>query len=245
MNTPGRCFGIGVGPGDPELMTLKAARHIASADVIVSLAKKGAGGGNARRIANAHIADGKRELALEYPVTTEALPDGVSYEGLLIDFYDASAKQIAELLEEGLEVGVLCEGDPLFYGSFMYLLNRLAPNYEVEVVPGVSSMLGAASVVGSPIACLNEVLTVLSGVLSHEQLVRRLQATDCAVIMKLGRNLERVRGAVEDAGMLERAIYVERATMENQKVSPLRVADAKTSPYFSLIVIPSASAPTR
>lgn len=239
----GRCYGIGVGPGDPELVTLRALRAIREVDLVVYLAKKGAVG-NARRIVDSHLAPGQAELRLEYPLTTEAVSKEV-YEEQLVQFYDDGAAAVAAELDAGRDVGVLCEGDPMFFGSFMYLLNRLAPTYEVKVIPGVASMFGAASVLASPLVCFNETFTVLSGVLPADELTRKLESTDVAVIMKIGRNLGTVRDAVNRAGLLERAMYVERATMENQRVCALKDADETTSPYFSMVVIPSATAHVR
>ncbi|MCU4186275.1 precorrin-2 C(20)-methyltransferase [Acidiferrimicrobium sp. IK] len=240
----GRLWGLGVGPGDPELVTLKAYRILRDADVVAWFAATGRES-NARRAVAVHLRPGQEELPLIYPVTTETLPAEVSYEGLLAKFYDEAAASIGALLDDGRDVAVLCEGDPLFYGSYMYLHNRLAAYYDHEVVPGVPSMLAGAAVLGTPLVSLNEMLTVLSGVLPADELYRRLVSADAVVIMKLGRNLAKVRDCVERAGLLARAWYVERATMEAQRVLPLADADAARAPYFSLVVIPSATAPGR
>ncbi|MDA8292433.1 MAG: precorrin-2 C(20)-methyltransferase, partial [Actinomycetota bacterium] len=199
---------------------------------------------NARAAAASHLRPGQRELALYYPVTTE-LAAGACYERLLSDFYDEAADRIASVLDEGTDVAVLCEGDPLFYGSYMYLHNRLAGRYRSEVVPGVPSIVAGAAVLGAPLVCRNEMLSVLSGVLPREELERRLAAAEAAVVMKLGRNLEKVRACVEAVGLLGRAWYVERATMPGQRILPLAAADPALSPYFSIVVIPSVEARTR
>ena len=240
----GRLYGLGVGPGDPELITLKALRLLQSADTVAWFVAAGRES-NARRAAACHLRPGVPELSLVYPVTTETLPEGVRYEDLLTDFYDASAACVADELDAGRDVAVLCEGDPLFYGSYMYLHNRLADRYDSTVVPGVPSMLASAAVLGAPLVCLNEALTVVSGVLPPEALTDRLRRCDAAVVMKLGRQLAKVRDCVTEAGLLERAWYVERATMATQKVCPLAEADAASAPYFSMVVIPSAAAPLR
>jgi precorrin-2/cobalt-factor-2 C20-methyltransferase len=153
-----------VGPGDPELLTLKAYRRLREADVVAWFAAVNRES-NARRAVAVHLRPGQEELPLTYPVTTERLPAGVSYEGLLAKFYDEAAADIGAQLDSGRDVAVLCEGDPLFYGSYMYLHNRLAAYYEHEVVPGVPSMLAGAAVLGAPLVSLNEMLSVLSGVL--------------------------------------------------------------------------------
>ena len=245
---PGRCIGVGVGPGDPELITVKALRAIQAAPVVAYFvaAKRTS---NARGVVEAeldrdHGRDRRRELCLTYPVTTE-MPAGGAYETLMADFYDASAKQIAEVLDAGDDVAVLCEGDPFFYGSFMYLHNRLHDRYEVEVIPGVPAMLAGSAALGAPLVCLNEVVSVLSGVLPVDELERRLRAADAVVVMKLGRNLAKVRDAVERAGLLDRAHYVERVTMASERLLPFADVDPSTAPYFSMVIIPSATAPKR
>jgi precorrin-2/cobalt-factor-2 C20-methyltransferase len=240
----GRCYGLGVGPGDPELLTLKALRILQSCPVVAYFAKS-TGPGNARTAVAPHLRPGQSELRLVYPLTTEEPPPGSSYEGLIVDFYDRSAKEIAEILDGGDDVAVLCEGDPLFFGSYMYLHHRLEDRYEMEVVPGVCAMLAGAAALGAPLASRDEVLSVISGVLPTDELVRRLLAADVAVIMKLGRNLVRVREAVERAGLLDRACYVERVTMASERILPLAEVDPSTSPYFSMVLIPSALAHTR
>lgn len=238
----GRLIGLGVGPGDPELLTLKALRLLRASPVIgyfVAKAKHHAGqGGNAFAIIEQHLLDEQQRLPLVYPVTTEKLEPPLTYEGVISDFYDTAAEQVAMHLDAGRDVAVICEGDPFFYGSYMYLHDRLAERYEAEVVPGVCSMLGGASVLGAPLVYRNQSLSVLSGVLPHEDLKRRLADADAAVIMKLGRNFPKVRQVLEELGLAERALYVERATMANQKIVPLDQVEPMSSPYFSLIIVP-------
>lgn len=241
--TTGRCFGVGVGPGDPELLTVKAARLIAECPVVAYF-RATRRESNARRIAEPYLASDQVEMPLVYPVTTEAIePD--RYETLLVDFYDESAKRLAEVLDEGRDVAVLCEGDPFFYGSYMYLHHRLADRYPTEVVPGVSSAVAGAAALGIPLGARDEVLTVLSGVLPVSELAQRIASADTAVVLKVGRNLARVREAVDRAGRLDDAHYVERVTMESERVAPLADVDVDGAPYFSMVVIPSAVARRR
>ncbi len=239
----GRLWGIGVGPGDPELLTVKAHRLIEQAGTVAWFAARGRPS-NARAAAARHIRPRQPELPLYYPVTTE-LPAGAEYEELLAGFYDEAAERIATVLDGGEDVAVLCEGDPFFYGSYMYLHNRLAGRYESEVVPGVTSLLAGAAVLGVPLVCRNETLSVLSGVLSRDELERHLVDVEAAVVMKLGRNLAKVRASVAAAGLLDRAWYVELATLPAQRVLPLAEADSSGAPYFSMVIIPSAEASTR
>jgi precorrin-2/cobalt-factor-2 C20-methyltransferase len=241
--TTGRCYGVGVGPGDPELMTLKAVRVFAECRVIASFSAVNRES-NARRVAESRLGPEHTEMRFVYPVTTEPV-DTATYETLIADFYDETAKRIAEVLDEGVDVAVLCEGDPFFFGSYMYLHTRLSDRYETEVIPGVSSALAGAAVIGSPLASRNEVFTVLSGVLDEDELANRIGAADAVVVMKVGRNLEKVRTAVTRAGALDRAHYIEWATMPVQRVVPLAEVDARTAPYFSIVVIPGVAAARR
>lgn len=238
----GRLLGLGVGPGDPELITLKALRLLQSAPVVgyfVAKAKANKGqGGNAFGIIEQHLTDAQRRLPLVYPVTTEKLEPPLTYEDVIADFYDTCAAQIALELDAGRDVAVICEGDPFFYGSYMYLHDRLAERYEAEVVPGVCSMLGCASVLGTPLVYRNQSLSVLSGVLPEEELEQRLRTAEAAVVMKLGRNFDKVRRVLQRLGLAERAHYVERATMHNQQIVPLDQVDPLASPYFSMILVP-------
>ncbi|MFB4391511.1 MULTISPECIES: precorrin-2 C(20)-methyltransferase [unclassified Pseudomonas] len=233
----GRLLGLGVGPGDPELITLKALRLLREAPVVAYFVAKGKRG-NAFGIIEGHLQAQQTLLPLVYPVTTEVLPAPLSYEQVISDFYDEAAVQVAEHLDAGRDVAVICEGDPFFYGSYMYLHDRLAQRFDAQVVPGVCSMLGGASVLGAPLVYRNQTLTVLSGVLPHAELKRRLADADAAVIMKLGRNFPKVRQVLTELGMDDRALYVERATMANQKIVALDEVDPQSSPYFSLIVVP-------
>ncbi|HBO1601807.1 precorrin-2 C(20)-methyltransferase [Pseudomonas aeruginosa] len=233
----GRLLGLGVGPGDPELITLKALRLLRAAPVVGYFVAKGKKG-NAFGIIEAHLDQAQVRLPLVYPVTTEKLEPPLCYETIISDFYDTAAEQLAAHLDAGRDVAVICEGDPFFYGSYMYLHDRLAMRYESEVVPGVCSMLGGAAVLGAPLVYRNQSLSVLSGVLPEEELRRRLADADAAVVMKLGRNFDKVRRVLVELGLERRALYVERATMANQRIVPLERVEPMASPYFSLIVVP-------
>jgi precorrin-2/cobalt-factor-2 C20-methyltransferase len=233
----GRLYGLGVGPGDPELITVKALRHLKEAPVVAYFVAKGKRG-NAFGIIEAHLDDAQTRLPLVYPVTTEALEPPLCYETIISAFYDESALAIADHLEAGRDVAVICEGDPFFYGSYMYLHDRLAGRFDATVVPGVCSMLGGVAVMGLPLVYRNQSLAVLSGVLSETELKLKLENADAAVIMKLGRNFDKVRRVLVELGLDARAHYVERATMANQRIVPLDQVDPMASPYFSLLVVP-------
>lgn len=232
----GRFYGVGVGPGDPELITRKAARLIAAADVVAYHAGVGKES-NARRIAAELFPPGVVEEQLTYPVTTGATDHPGGYAGALADFYEESAARLAAHLDAGREVVLLAEGDPLFYGSYMYMHDRLSSRYETEIVPGVPAFLAATAAAASPLVRQTDVLTVLPGTLPEPELARRLAGTDGAVVMKLGRTFPAVRRALEAAGRLDDALYVERASMPQERWLPVAEVDADSVPYFSLVVV--------
>nr|WP_170845183.1 precorrin-2 C(20)-methyltransferase [Chitinasiproducens palmae] len=236
----GTLYGIGVGPGDPELLTLKAVRLLRAAPVLAYFVAKGKKG-NAFSIVEPHLPPAQRQLPLVYPVTTETLPPPLDYETVIGDFYDEAAALLRIELDAGRDVAVICEGDPFFYGSYMYLHDRLAAHHPSEVVPGVCSMLGGAAVLGAPLVYRNQSLSVLSGVLPEPELRRKLADADAAVIMKLGRNFEKVRRVLVELGLDRRARYVERATMAAQRIVPIDEVEPMRSPYFSLLVVPGVA----
>lgn len=242
MSAPvsGRLIGVGVGPGDPELMTLKAVRALGEADVVAYFAKLG-NASHARAIAHPHFRMGAMELALGYPVTTEMPKDEAPYKAAITGFYDASAQAVAAHLDAGRTVAVLSEGDPMFYGSYMHLHVRLADRYDTQVIAGVTGMSGCWSQAGAPIAQGDDVLSVLPGTLPEVELARRLAEADAAVIMKVGRNLPKIRRALAAAGKLERAVYVERGTMSDTHNVPLAARDESPAPYFAIVLVPGWS----
>lgn len=234
--SPGRLYGVGVGPGDPDLMTLKAVRRIGACPVVAYFCKRGTKG-HARRIADGVITPDHIELPMVYPVTVELPPDHPDYGRQIEAFFDESAERIAAHLAAGRSVAALNEGDPFFYGSFMHLFLRLSTRFPTEVVPGVTSMVASASLLPRPLMLRDDVLSVIPGTLDEAALLRAITGAQACVVMKLGSNLPKVRRAIAAAGFTERAWYVERASMAEQRVMPLRDAP-DSAPYFSQIVIP-------
>jgi len=232
-----RLIGVGVGPGDPGLVTLNAIAALKEADVVAHFAKAG-NASNARTIAACHFKDGVEELPLLYPVTTEIPKSDAAYRDAIRAFYDGAARAVASRLDQGRIVAVIAEGDPLFYGSYMHLHVRLASRYPTEIVAGVTGMSGCWSSVGTPIAQGDDVFTVLPATLPEYELERRLADTDAAVVMKIGRHLAKVRRALDRAGRLDRAIYVERGTMTNAAVMPLVDKLDTVAPYFAMVLVP-------
>mgnify|MGYP001072954838 CR=1 FL=1 len=224
----GTLYGVGVGPGDPELLTLKAHRLIQAAAVIAYPAAEGVPS-FARQIVASYLNEDQREILMEMPMVAARFPAQ--------DVYDKGAKEISEALEAGLDVVVLCEGDPFFYGSFMYLFARLEDRYKTEIVPGVSSLMTCAAVARMPLVARNDRFTVLTGPMSDDEILAGLADSQAIAIMKVGRHLPRLVGLVKQAGLLDVAVYVERASLENQRVMPLADLAEATAPYFSMILI--------
>jgi len=233
----GKLLGVGVGPGDPELMTLKAMRALGAADVIAHFAKAG-NDSHSRAIVAQHLRPGVTELPLHYPVTTELPKASAGYRDAIAAFYDAAAETIATHLEAGRIVAVICEGDPMFYGSYMHLHTRLAPRFVAEIVAGVTGMSGCWSAAGMPIAQGDDVFTVLPATLPEAELARRLADADAAVVMKVGRHLPKLRRALDRSGRLPRALYVERGTMADAKMIPLAAKVDDDAPYFAVVLVP-------
>jgi precorrin-2 C20-methyltransferase/precorrin-3B C17-methyltransferase len=233
----GRLYGVGVGPGDPELVTLKAARLIREADV-VAYHSGTAGRSIARTIVADLIDPDATEELLIYPVTTGATDHPLGYYGAIEDFYDESAERLSKHLDAGRTVVVLAEGDPLFYSSYSYLHDRLAEHYPCEIVPGVTSVSAASAAVAVPISRHEDTFTVLPGTMTVPELARRLADGGGAAIMKLGRTFEGVREALRQAGRLDEAWYVERASTGRERRLRVAEVDASAVPYFSMVLVP-------
>ena len=236
--TAGTLHGVGVGPGDPELMTLRAARLISEARAVAYFAKRGARG-HARTIAARWIDPACEEIPLHYPMTTETHWGDGTYVDALRGFYEnAAATSVAIVSRRARTSCLLCEGDPLFYGSYMHLHARLCGRFKVAITSGVTGMAGCWGAAGLPMTWGDDALAVLPGTLDEDALVARLASTDAAVIMKLGSNFPKVRRALARAGLLDRAVYVERGTMADERVVPLRDKHDDAAPYFSLMLVP-------
>ena len=224
----GIAYGVGVGPGDPELITLKGLRLVQSAPVIAYPAPE-TGDSLARAIVAPHLPGGQREIAIRMPMVAERFPAQ--------EIYDRAAGEITAELDAGRDVAILCEGDPFFYGSFMYLFGRLAEGHRVEVVPGVSSLNACAAALGAPLVARNDVLTVIPAPVAADALRQRLDEADAVAIVKPGRHFAKVRDVLEAAELSAHARYIERATMDHQRILPLGEVDPAEVPYFSMILV--------
>lgn len=223
----GTVYGIGVGPGDPDLITLKAYKILQSVPVVAWPAPM-EGDSLARSIASPHLPDDLIEIPIRMPMVEARFPAE--------RVYDSAADEIAGHVSEGRDVAVLCEGDPFFYGSFMYLFARLVDECRVEVVPGVSSLMASAAMTGAPLASRNDSLTVLPAPLPEADIAARLTGTDAAVFIKVGRHFAKIRRALVAEGMADSAFYIQHATMEKQQIMPLADAPDDDVPYFSMIL---------
>ena len=230
----GTIYGVGLGPGDPDLISVKADRLIRGARHVAYFRKAGRAG-QARSIVEGMLAPGVIEIPMEYPVTTEIPTSDPGYNDALSPFYSACAEKLSQIARSGKEVVVLCEGDPFFYGSFMHLHARLQG--PVEVLPATTGMSGAWTATGLPITWGDDVLTVLMATLPEAELERRMADTDALVVMKIGRNLEKVCRALRTADKFAAAWIVEFATMPNQRVRRLSEMQDGVTPYFSIILV--------
>ena len=223
----GRLYGLGVGPGDPELLTVKALRLLRAAPVVAYAAPE-SGPSFARGIVAQWLDAGKREIPIRFPMRPGPPPAAI---------YDAAATQLGAVLEESNDIAFLCQGDPLFYGSFIGIYLRLGSKYPVSVVPGVSSLTACAAAAGLPLAKRDAALSVIPATLSEDDLIRKLSESETAAVIKIGRHFTKLRRALEQLSLLDRAIYIERATLPNQRVAPLAEIDPASVPYFAMALI--------
>jgi len=221
-------FGLGVGPGDPELLTLKAVRLIGDCPVIAYPAPDH-GDSLARAIAAPHIPEGRQEIVIRTPMIAGQFPAN--------DIYDRYSSEIATHLSAGRDVAVLCEGDPFLYGSFMYVFSRLADTFRVEVVPGVSSVGACAAAAGAPLVSRNQILSLIPATLDEHVLKNRIAGSEAVAVMKIGRHLGKVCRVLSDLKLNDHAVYVEHASMKNQKVSMIDTLGDIVAPYFSMILV--------
>ena len=237
----GTLYGVGLGPGDPELVTVKAARLIASAEVIAYHCARH-GRSIARGIAEPYLRAGQIEEQLVYPVTTETTDHPGGYEGAIADFYEAAAARLVEHLAAGRDVVLLAEGDPLFFSSYMHMHKRISCDFETVIVPGVTSVSAAAAAIQAPLVEGDDVLTVLPGTLSADELAERLQGPGAAAIMKVSRHFAGIQDALKRTGRLAGAYYVEHASRETQRVAPVADVDPNAVPYMAIVIVPGAEA---
>ena len=224
----GTLYGLGIGPGDPELITLKALRILRCTGVLAYPAPED-GESLVRSIVAEHLDGHHEEICIRMPMVAARFPAQ--------DVYDRAAVELGRHLDAGSDVAMLCEGDPFFYGSFMYMFGRMAEHHAVEVVPGVSSLMACAATLGAPLAARNDVLSVLPATLPNEVLEQRIRDVDAVAVIKVGRHLQRIRAVVEAMGLTAHARYVEHATMASEKILPLADVPDGTAPYFSMILL--------
>lgn len=228
MTMPGQLYGLGLGPGDPELVTLKAVRLLRASPVVAYPAPEN-GPSFARAIVAEFLDSRQREIAIRFPMRPGPPPEAV---------YDAAASELAAALDTGADVALLCQGDPLFYGSFAGILVRLAPHYRVTVVPGVSSLTACAAAAATPLVQRDGVLSVIPATLPEAALEQRLGMAESAAVIKLGRHFTKLRRVLERLGRLDQALYVEHASLPDQRIAPLAEIDPAGVPYFAMALVP-------
>jgi precorrin-2/cobalt-factor-2 C20-methyltransferase len=229
----GRLYGLGLGPGDPELITLKALRLLRAAPVVAYPAPE-SGDSFARRIVAEWLDRGQREIAIRFPMRPGPPP---------ADLYREAAARLAAVLDRGDDIAYLCQGDPLFYGSFAGILDNLAEAYPVIIVPGVASPMACGAAAARPLVQRDESLVVLPATLPDAELAARLASGDAAAVVKLGRHFARLRRALAAVGRLDNAIYVERAGLPNERVAPLATIDPASVPYFATALVRRSEGP--
>ncbi|MCV2892045.1 precorrin-2 C(20)-methyltransferase [Lentibacter sp. XHP0401] len=232
----GTIHGVGLGPGDPDLMTVRAHRLLREARYVAYFRKAGRTG-QARKIIKGLLRDDVVEYPMEYPVTTEIALTDPEYNRRLSGFYADCAAHLLKLAQSGKDVVVVSEGDPFFYGSFMHIYERVRDQVPVQVVPAVTGMSAAWSATGEPITWGDDILTVLMATLSEAELSKRMKSTDALVVMKIGRNIGKVCAALKAAGKFDDAWLVEYASMPEQTVQKLSAAQGRAVPYFSIIIV--------
>ncbi len=237
----GILYGVGLGPGDPELVTVKAARLVAAADVVAYHSARH-GRSIARAIAEPYLRAGQVEEQLVYPVTTETTDHPGGYEGAIAEFYEAAAQRLMTHLRAGRDVVLLAEGDPLFFSSYMHMHKRISSQFETHIVPGITSVSAASAAIATPLVEGDDVLTVLPGTLPPAELAERLRTTNAAAIMKVSRHFAGIQDALKQAGRLDDAYYIERASAADQRVEPVANVDPNSVPYMAVVIVPGVEA---
>jgi precorrin-2/cobalt-factor-2 C20-methyltransferase len=232
----GVIHGVGLGPGAADLMSVRAHRLLSGARHVAYFRKAGRAG-RARKTVDGILPQGVIEFAMEYPVTTEISVDHPDYNAALSGFYADCCGHLRALAEQGEDVVVLCEGDPFFYGSFMHLYTRLKDSVPVQVVPAITGMSAAWTATGLPITWGDDVLSVVMATLPEDDLVRHMSSADALVVMKIGRNIDKVRNALRAAGKYDDAWLVECASLGEQTVQKLSQAEGRVTPYFSIVMV--------
>lgn len=236
MKKMGKIYGVGVGPGAVDLLSVRAEKLVREAKYIAFFRKAGRAG-HARQIASTLLSKDVIELAMEYPITTEIPLSDKRYSEVLSEFYKKYSNKIISLSQTGIDLVILCEGDPFFYGSFMHIYSRVKDKCPVEVVPAITGMSAAWTATDIPITWGDDILTVLMGTLDKTTLENQLQDTNAAIIMKIGRNLPKIKKALERTGRFYDAFIVEYAAMDKQTVQRLSDYNTENAPYFSIIIL--------
>lgn len=232
----GIIYGIGLGPGDPDLMTIKSASILKLSKYIFFFKKK-SNESRALSIVKDIIRKDAIQIALEYPVTTEIDPTHKEYKIKLNNFYEESITKMSHILNKPSNICLICEGDPFFYGSFIHIFDRLKKRFKIEIIPGVTGMSGAWSAIKIPMVSGKEIMTVLMGTLSEEKLKLHVKKSDGLVIMKIGNNFKKIFKVLKNENLLDSSYLISDATTKKEKIFKLNEIGVETVPYFSIILI--------
>ena len=232
----GKIYGIGLGPGDPALITLKSANLIKSSDYIFFFKKKNSES-RAFSIVKEIIKDNAFKIALEFPITTEIDSMRKEYKNIMKNFYEQCVIKIDNILKKSCDICLLCEGDPFFYGSFIHIFQRLKERFDIEIVPGVTGMSGAWSSSKIPMVSGNEIMTIIMGTLDEAKLKIQIKKSDVLVIMKIGKNFKKIFKVLKEQNLLDKAYLISNATTKKEKIYKLDTINAEIVPYFSIILL--------
>ncbi len=223
------CYGVGVGPGGNDHLTLGAVKILQTVDVVIAMQAKGHPS-RAKQIIMPIVA-GRDITFIDYPLVMA--PRSANN----LDAYKNIIPPITKYLDEGISVAVLCEGDPLFYGSFQYIMQLLPQRYDCMVIPAVTSPQLAAAQNKISLAAGKNNLSFIAATSAPEKILALLAASDRAVIMKLGKSLPKIIAILQQLNLLDAAILCIELGNDNQKIMPLKNWHQETAPYFSLLII--------
>ena len=230
----GVLYGVGVGPGDPELLTLKAVRILKKVDIITIPKSKEESDSIALSIVKDVVGLANKEiLEFIFPMTKD--------KAILIKAREEAAAAIVERLKAGRDVACIALGDPMFYSTFSYLIplvRESLPEAEIEIVPGISSFMASAAAAIMPITEADERLAVIPAAYEHERLREILKDFDTVVLMKVNRVFDKVLELLEELGLKQRAVFVERCGSENQRVvRDLDGLKGERLDYLSMVIV--------
>ena len=231
----GTLYGISVGTGDPELITVKGLRLLQEAKIVAFPAGINQKPGIAEQIIAQWLQPAQITIALDFPYTND--------EAVLQKAWQQAAAKVWQYLKQGIDVAFACEGDVSFYSSFTYLAQTIQQDFgavSIITVPGICSPTAAASELQIPLAIGKQRLTILPAIYSWEDLEQALESSDVVVLMKVSSVYQQVWQILQQQGLLESSSLVERATFRDRKIyTNLKEHPKLQLSYFSILIIRS------